>query len=229
MKPILLIAALLLALPAPAQHRVLAVGNNKLMVVERDGAVSWEMPWPGGTHDLHVLPNGHYLAVRMAKVVVEIDPATKADVWRYDAAASNGNAGKRIEIHAIQPLPGSAIMIAESGPGRIIEIDRDGKLLKEIALRADHPDPHRDTRLARKLDNGHYLVAHEGDGVIREYKADGAVVWEYPVPLFGRQRAEGHGPEAFGNQTFSALRLPNGNTLIGTGNGHSLLEVNPAK
>jgi hypothetical protein len=41
--------------------------------------------------------------------------------------------------------------------------------------------------------------------------------------------AGGHGVEAFGNQCFSAIRLPNGNTLIGTGNGHSLLEVTPAK
>ena len=224
-----LLAALLLALPALAQHRVLSVGNDKLVVVERDGAVSWEMPWKGGTHDLHVLPNGHYLAVRFAKEVVEVDPATKAEVWTYNAATANGNTGKPIEIHAIQPLPNDAIMIAESGPARIIEVDRAGKLLAEITLKVDKPHPHRDTRLARKLDNGHYLVCHEGDGVIREYDAASAVVWEFPVPLFGKAPAPGHGPEAFGNQAFSAIRLPNGNTLIGTGNGHSLLEVTPAK
>ena len=225
----LFLALLLVALPALAQHRILAVGNDKLVVVERDGAVSCEMPWKGGTHDLHVLPNGHYLAVRGAKVVVEIDPATKKEVWSYDAAVSNGNAGKPMEIHAIQPLASGVMMIAESGPGRIIEVDRDGKLLAEIKLKVGKPDPHRDTRLARKLDNGHYLVCHEGDGVIREYDAASAVVWEFPVPLFDKERAGGHGPEAFGNQAFSAIRLPNGNTLIGTGNGHSLLEVTPTK
>ena len=41
-----------------AEHRVLMQGNRKLAIVERDGKVSWEMPW-GGIHDLHVLPNGH--------------------------------------------------------------------------------------------------------------------------------------------------------------------------
>ena len=45
------------------------------------------------------------------------------------------------------------------------------------------------------------------------------------MPLFGRQPAGGHGPEAFGNKCFAAVRLANGNTLISTGNGHSVLEV----
>jgi hypothetical protein len=49
------------------------------------------------------------------------------------------------------------------------------------------------------------------------------------VPLFGRERRAGHGPEAFGNQLYSAVRLPSGNTLIGTGNGHGVLEVTPQK
>ena len=49
-------------------------------------------------------------------------------------------------------------MIAESGPGRIIEVDHEGRLLKEIPLKLEHPATHTDTRLVRKLDNGHYLV-----------------------------------------------------------------------
>ena len=93
----------------------------------------------------------------------------------------------------------------------------------------NQPSVHSDTRLARKLENGHYLVCHEHDGAVREYDHDGKVVWEYEVPLFGQKPAGGHGPEAFGNQCFCALRLQSGNTLIATGNGHSLLEVTPDK
>ncbi len=215
---------------AIAQHRVLAVGNDKLVIVKPDGEVEWEMPWKGGTHDLHVLDNGNIMAIRNAREVVEIDRATKQDVWSYNAAESNGNSGKPVEVHAIQPLAGGKVMIAESGPGRIIEVDRTGKLLKSTALVVSKPDAHRDTRIARKLDNGNYLVSHEGDGVIKEYSGDdGKVVWEYPVPMFGKEPKPGHGPDAFGNQAFSAIRLKNGNTLIGTGNGHSILEVTPDK
>jgi outer membrane protein assembly factor BamB len=182
------------------------------------------MPW-GAIHDLHVLADGHIMVQQGAAKVVEIDPATKNVVWSYDSAASNGNAGKKVEVHSFQPLADGNVMIAESGPVRIIEIDRQGKLLKEIKLKVDHPHPHRDTRLVRKLENGNYLVCHEGDGAIREYDDGGNVVWQYDVPLFDRKPAGGHGPEAWGNQAFAAVRLPNGNTLISTGNGHGVVEV----
>ncbi len=55
------------------------------------------------------------------------------------------------------------------------------------------------------------------------------MTWEYAVPLFGHEPKPGHGPEAFGNKCFAALRLANGNTLVATGNGHSVLEVTPQK
>ncbi|MCG8650700.1 MAG: PQQ-like beta-propeller repeat protein, partial [Pirellulales bacterium] len=97
-------------------------------------------------------------------------------------------------------------------------------------LIVNHPNTHSDTRLVRKIDGGNYLVAHEADGRVREYDGQtGKVVWDYEVPLFGKQPHRGHGPEAFGNKLFSALRLESGNTLIATGNGHSVLMVNPQK
>ncbi len=221
--------ALGFASTAYAQHGVLVIGDKSLAIVTPDDKIEWEMPWRG-IHDIHLLPNDHILTVENFHKVVEIDPNTKEVVWSYDSATSNGNTGKPIEIHAIQPLDGGRVMIAESGPGRIIEIERDGTLVKEVKLKLDKPNAHRDTRLARKIANGNYLVCHEGDGVVREYDGkSGEVVWDFPVPLFGRERKDGHGPESFGNQCFSAMRLPNGNTLIGTGNGHSVIEVNPAK
>ena len=100
-------------------------------------------------------------------------------------------------------------MIAESGPARLLEVDREGKMRHTIRLKVDKPDPHHDTRLARKLSNGHYLVAHEGDGMVREYDRSSKVVWEYNVKA----------------QVYSAERLANGNTLIGCGNGHRVVEV----
>lgn len=204
-------------------------GNGRLAIVAQDGSVEWQMKW-GGIHDIHVLPNGHIMVQEQMRKIVEIDPETKQVVWSYDAAKNNGNGGRKVEVHAFQPLNNGRIMIAESGPARIIEIDRDGKLLHEVKLQVAHPHPHRDTRLVRKLSNGNYLVCQEADGVVREYDGEtGKIVWNYEVPLFGKQRANGHGPEAFGNQAFGAVRLKNGNTLIATGNGHSVIEVTPQK
>jgi hypothetical protein len=160
--------------------------------------------------------------------VVEVNPASHEIVWNYDAMQRPENEGRRLEIHAFQRLAEGQTMVAESGPGVVIELAKDLKVVHSMALKVSKPDPHRDTRLVRKLASGNILVCHEGDGLVREYDAQGKTVWEYAVPLFDRKPAGGHGVEAFGNQCFSAIRLPNGNTLIGTGNGHSVLEVTSA-
>ena len=211
-------------------HRLLAADSStrRIAIVGADGKIEWQQK-VGDLHDLHVLPNGNLLFQRSFQHVVEVDPKTDHTVWEYDAGRMNGNEGKRVEVHAFQRLRNGDTMIVESGPARILEVDTAGQVKREIKLKVNNPNAHSDTRLARKLDNGHYLVSHERDGAIREYNRKGEVVWEYAIPLFDKQPRGGHGPEAFGNQAFSALRLRNGNTLIGNGNGHSILEVTPSK
>lgn len=213
-----------------SSHRLITADSSKgrIAIIAADGKTEWEYKI-GPLHDLHVLSNGHVLFQTSWTRLVEVDPKTNKVVWEYDSAKLNGNEGKSVEVHAFQRLDDGVTMIAESGVSRIIEVDRDGKLLRQIKLKVSKPDAHRDTRLVRKLDSGNYLVCHEGDGLVREYDPKGETVWEYPVPLFDKQPKGGHGVEAFGNQCFAALRLKNGNTLISTGNGHSVLEVSPKK
>lgn len=221
-------STLLSASLAPAAHRFAAGDSSKrlLAIVGSDGKIEWRHP-VRAIHDLHVLANGNILFQETFGDVIEMTPDKKV-VWKYQPAQPKERA-RRIEIHAFQRLPNGWTMIAESGAGRIIEVDGEGKIRKELKLKLNNPNPHRDTRLVRKLDNGNYLVAHEGDGCVREYDGAGKVVWEYDVPMFGKPAKGGHGPEAFGNALFCALRLPNGNTLIGTGNGHGVLEITPQK
>lgn len=215
-------------LPGEHAHALIAAdySTGRIAMIDSEGETVWERSIRA-IHDLHHLPNGNILYQDSFTHLIEVDPATDETVWEYDAATTNRDSDERFEIHAFQRLDDGTTMIVESGPGRIIEVDAEGNITHEIALQRDHPDAHSDTRLARKLDNGHYLVCHERDGAVREYDADGNVVWDYDIPLFDRDRAGGHGPEAFGNQAFAALRLDNGNTLIATGNGHSVIEVTP--
>ncbi len=236
-RPILMLALLGLACPALQLHakqtgpprRVLAADDStrRLAIVAPDGSLEWEIK-VGAIHDAWVLPSGNILFQQGWTKIVEVTP-DKKPVWEYDAAKMNGNESKRVEVHAFQRLDNGQTMIVESGPARIIEVDQDGKIQHEIKLKVHHPNPHSDTRLARKIAKGHYLVAHESDGTVREYDTSGKIVWEYEVPLFGQPPKGGHGPEAFGNAIFSASRLANGNTLIGGGNGHCVLEVTPQK
>ena len=201
--------------------------TSRLAIIGKDGTIEWELKI-GGIHDAHLLPNGNVLLQDGFQKVIEVAP-DKTVVWEYNSGKMNGNDGKRIEVHAFQRLDNGLTMIAESGSGRIIEVDKNGKIQHELKLKLNKPNAHSDTRLVRKIANGHYLVAQEADGFVREYDATGKVVWEFEVPLFDKPKKGGHGPEGFGNSIFSATRLANGNTLIGAGNGHSVLEVTPAK
>jgi hypothetical protein len=207
------------------QYRVLAADKGKVALVNAKGEVEWEYENKAECHDLWLLPNGNVLMPLSRTVVAEVNKDKKV-VWQYESKPKAGYSG-RIEVHAFEPLADGRVMIAESGNGRIIEVDRDGKIVKEVPLTIKKPDPHRDTRMARKLDNGHYLVCHEGDGVVREYDPSGKVVWSYELDLGGRPASPGHGPEGHGTSVYGAIRLPNGNTVIGGGNNNRVLEVNP--
>lgn len=236
MRAFILVTVLLSSLIPPAAanagHRVILQGKGpnggRLVVLDEKGKIDWQTKW-GGIHDIHVLETGNIMVQRMPNKVVELDGKSGEVLWTYDAAISNGNKDRRVEVHAFQPLKDGNVMIAESGPARIIEVNRDGKLLKEIKLTVNKPNAHTDTRLVRKLGNGNYLVCHEGDGAVREYSPEGYIVWEFMVPMFGKKAKGGHGPDAFGNKCFAAIRLQSGNTLIATGNGHSVLEVDHHK
>ena len=143
--------------PAPGR-RILAGDDStqRLGIVGADGRVEWEIK-VSAIHDAEVLPNGNILLQQGWTKVQEVTPA-KEVVWEYDAAQANP--GQRVEVHAFQRLPGGLTMIAESGPARIIEVDRNGKIVHQVKLQVDHPNAHADTRLVRKLANGNYLVAH---------------------------------------------------------------------
>ena len=59
----------------------------------------------------------------------------KKVVWEYDCANSNGNKGKRVDVHAFARLPNGNTRIVESKVGRVIEVDRAGKLVHSFPLK----------------------------------------------------------------------------------------------
>jgi hypothetical protein len=204
-------------------YRVLGQDKGHVAIVNANGEVEWETPCAYNSHDIALLSNGNLLLHAGPSTVVEMTPEKKI-VWKYEAKPKMGYTG-HVEVHAFQRLDDGLTMVAESGNRRIVEVDRSGKIVREIPLTVNHPDPHRDTRLARKLANGHYLVCHEGDGAVREYDNDGKVVWSYTLDLAGRPRSPGHGPEGHGTELFGALRRENGNTIIAGGNNNRVVEV----
>ena len=176
-------------------------------VVNADNTLGLQLPIKA-IHDAQPLPNGNWLLQRSFTEVVEVDPKGN-EVWKYKPAPESG----KVEIHAFRRLDNGLTMVAESGTSRIIEVNKEGAIVHSTPLKVGTPDPHRDTRLVRITAAGTYLVAHEREMLIREYNREGAIVWEYEV----------------GSKLYSAVRLANGNTLIGTGDGHRVIEVTKDK
>lgn len=192
-------------------HRFFAADYDKhiMAIVGADGKVEWSKRMDGGTHDAWIMPDGKILWTPSGDKIFETDPKTNEQVLIYDAGKTNGNEGQRVEVHALQPQADGSIVIFESGPKRVIEVDRTGKLLKEVKLPIDKGDPHHHMRNARKLENGNYLLCLSADSKIVEVDPTGKPVWEYATK----------------GEAYSAIRLKNGNTLIGNGFAHRVIEV----
>lgn len=197
--------------------REVALGHPELMW-ERPIQSLHDLQWLGETTDGH----GRVLVQESWTRIVEVDTATDAVLWSYDATSSGDGP---VEIHSFRRLKDGTTMVAESGRARLAFVDDQGRVARSFPLTVTNPHVHHDTRLVRPTADNTFLVAHEKDGVVREYDRNGQVVWTFEVPLFDRDRAPGHGHGAHGNQVFSAERLVNGDTLIGTGNGSSFLRV----
>lgn len=178
--------------------------QGKVFVVSAAGRVEWEYPAPS-CNDLWLLPNGHLL-FSTGHGVKEVT-RDKRVVFDYTSPS---------EIYACQRLPNGNTFVGECNAGRLLELAPDLTIVKQIRLLPAGKDGgHVYMRNARRLANGHYLVTHYGEQVVREYDADGKPAWE--VPAAG-------GPH-------SAVRLGNGNTLISCGDnpgGSRVFEVDPA-
>ena len=205
----------------PAGYRIIGQDKGRIVIVSPTGQIEWEVPCGHNSHDIEALKNGNFLLHTAADRVVEMTPGMQV-VWEWQSKPVGDYKG-RIEIHGFQRLKNGLTMIAETGNKRIIEVDKTGKVVHETPITVERPDSHRDTRRVRKLDNGNYLVCHEGMGIVREYNPKGAIVWEYKLDLNNQPETGGH--DGHGVSVFNALRLRNGNTLIGGGNNNRVFEV----
>jgi len=202
---VLLLASAHVSAQEAVAHRFICCDNglNQVFVVGTDGKIEWDFDVPVG-QDVWRLANGNYLVSHL-RGAWEITP-DKQIVWRYDSPEGT-------EVHTCQPLPDGKVMLIECGTSRIVEVDREGRIAKEVPLKTSTTNVHGQFRNGRKLANGHYLVAFVGENRLVEVDGEGKEVWSYSTP---------------GN-CFAGVRLPNGNTLIPCGDGHKLIEINPQK
>jgi outer membrane protein assembly factor BamB len=200
---------------AAITHSFLGVGKaNQVVIVGEDGKVQWRFGVPAS--DGWVLPSGNVLLALYGTKefpnggVAEVDRKTKKIVWSYK--------GRQKETSTVQPLSGGRFLVAELGPEpRAIVINRKGEILKSTPLACQKKNFHMQTRMLRLLPNGNYIAPHLLDFAVKEYEPDtGKVVRSFPTDDRGRAKRD---------WPFTAIRLANGNTLIGCTNGNRIIEV----
>ena len=186
-----------------AAHPFLCTDSSggKVAVVAADGTIAWEFACQH-PQDCWALPEGNFLFCH-AGGVIELTSDRRV-AWEYKA-------GAQTEVHACQPLPDGRVLLVENGPCRLIEVDRAGRIAKEIKLA---PPPasvslHDQFRGVRKTKDGHYLVSRKGEHQVEELDPSGKVLREIKVP----------------GDVHEAVPLPDGHLLITCGDGHQVLEL----
>jgi FAD dependent oxidoreductase len=185
----------------PFGRRVLVsdYGGNKVAIIAADGRVEWEFP-AEKPQDVWMLSTGNVLFshVRGAREVT----MAKKIVWEYTSPEGT-------EVHGCQPLPDGRIMVVECGTKRLVEVSRDGKITREIAVPVKTKNTHDQMRGCRRTLDGRYFISAKGDRAILELSAEGKLLRSFKMP----------------GDPHEVRELPNGHLLIACGEGEALLEL----
>jgi hypothetical protein len=203
------------------RRRILVCGGRTALLAidaaDKDGRVEWSCP--GATREGWVLPDGNILlAVSKGPkspggAAVEIRRGTgggeDAVVWRYD--------GTQAEVNSIQKTPQGTYVLTEAGPKpRLLEITADGRVVVEFPLACQKPNHHMQSRMARKLTDGSYLVPHLLDFAIVRYDRTGRELSRIDTRVADEPEAK--------TWPFTAIALADGGILAGLTNGNRVAE-----
>jgi len=193
------------------RHSYLTLGG-KTAIVDEEGKAAWE--YNGGARDGFVLPNGNVLLAYSDRVV-EVT-RDKQVVFSYQRSKENS------EIGTTQRLYNGNTLVTELGKQpRLLEVDPKGNIVLDVPLQPETDNAHMQTRMARQLRNGNYLVPHLLAFAVKEYSPDGKIVRVFKTDFeeLGGRKAE--------NWPFTAIRLDNGNTVVSLTHGNKLVELGP--
>ncbi|WP_315850177.1 hypothetical protein [Pirellula sp. SH-Sr6A] len=198
-------------------HRFLACGA-KTYVMEADGKASWT--YPHSTRDGYVLEDGR-IVLTLSKspkfpsgAVIEISQDGKERlIWN----------GTQSEVNSAHPTEEGTFVITEAGPNpRLLEIDSEGKVLVEFPLQCQKPNHHMQTRMARKLHDGTYLVPHLLDFAVKQYDKKGDILNVIDTSVQEDTERTIH------TWPFTAIRHGEGHTLACCTNGNRVVDFDAA-
>jgi hypothetical protein len=198
---------------APKGHRILAASysNNAAFIISATNTLEATYKMPGAVQDAWRLANGNLL-LSGGDSVREVDKTGKI-VWGRKSPCGG-------EMHNCQPLPGGKRFFGENCTGKLFIADSLGTssevpniLMKDLGSNNNHSR----FRMVRKYDSL-FLVTAEGEGVVYLFNSRGETLRKIDNTKVSR----------FGvtfNAVHSAILLPDGNILIGSGYTGFFIEV----
>ena len=224
MKLIILIFNLVLFLESSAQNKAVPFGKqksesgithsflicgNKTVLLNEKSEILWQTKGYG--RDGFVLENGNIL-VSVANVAKEISRNGKL-VWSYRLSKGNKELGTCVRLKN-----GNTLVVERGVKPQLLEVGADGRIEVRVPLQPETTNAHMQTRMARKMPNGNYLVPHLLAFAVKEYKPDGTVVRTIKTDLAelgGRKER---------NWPFTAIRVGDGKILSNLTNGNKCVE-----
>lgn len=198
----------------PIRHSFFVAGPTFTGIMDEEGREAWDAGKPGA-RDGFVLANGNVL-IAWGDEVQELTRDKKV-VFHYRKSAVNG------EIGTAQRLANGHTLITELGPEPcLLEVTTAGEVAVRVPLQPETDNAHMQTRMARKLPSGNYLVPHLLAFRVKQYDAQGKVVESLAtdLPELGGRAAE--------CWPFTAIRLDNGHTLVTLTHSNQVVELDAA-
>ena len=196
------------------RHSFFVAGPSFTGIIAEDGREQWDSGRPAA-RDGFVLPGGNLL-IAWSDEVKEFT-ASHEVVFAYRLSPQNKEIGTAVRLESGRTL------ITELGEKpRLLEVNADGSIAVECPLLPETDNAHMQTRMARKLANGNYLVPHLLAFQVKEYKPNGEVVRSIPtdLPELGGRSAE--------NWPFTAIELSDGRVLVNLTHGNKTVEFDKA-
>lgn len=196
------------------RHSFLVAGPSFTGIIGEDGREQWDSGRPAA-RDGFVLPGGNVL-IAWSDEVKEFTPAHEV-VFAYRLSSLNKEIGTAVRLESGRTL------ITELGEKpRLLEVNADGSIAMECPLQPETDNAHMQTRMARKLANGNYLVPHLLAFQVKEYKPSGEVVRSIAtdLPELGGRADE--------NWPFTAIQLANDRVLVNLTHGNKTVEFDQA-
>jgi len=190
------------------KHSFLICGNRTVLLNE-NSEIIWQTEGYG--RDGFVLPNGHIL-VSVGNVAKEITREGEI-VWSYKLSKGNKELGSCVRLQN-----GNTLVVERGVKPQLLEISTTGSIAVTVPLKPETTNAHMQTRMARKLANGNYIVPHLLAFAVKEYKPDGTVVRtiKTDLPELGGRKER--------NWPFTAIEVNGGNLLVNLTNGNKTVE-----